>query len=151
MMSGKSRVAALEGWHTIDSNPHLIGSQCEKCGTYFFPKQLSLCKNPNCVSTSFLEVPLSREGRIWSYTNACYQPPAPFVSLEPFEPFAIAAVELDQEQLIVLGQIAKGIGVESLRVGMDVELIIEPLHETEKDIKMVWKWRPTVDRDLNHD
>ncbi len=144
-MLEKPRIAALEGWHTIDNKPKLIGSQCEKCGTYFFPKQVSNCKNPNCISDKFLETPLSSEGRIWSYTNACYKPPAPYISCDPFEPFAIAAVELDIEKLIVLGQVAKGIGVESLQVGMEVELIVEPLHETDEDIKMVWKWRPKLD------
>ena len=133
---------ALDGWHTIGEDPQLLGSQCVECLTYFFPKNERECKNPNCSSTKFLEIPLSREGRIWSYTNACYQPPAPYVAGDPFEPFAIAAVELELEKLIILGQVAKGIDVDSLTVGMEVDLITEPLHETEDEVKMVWKWRP---------
>ena len=46
-MSTKPRVAALEGWHTMEPQPHLIGTQCEACGTYFFPKQSDYCRNPN--------------------------------------------------------------------------------------------------------
>ena len=90
-MSDKPLVAAIEGWHTMEEQPHLIGTQCRGCGTYFFPKQDHYCKNPNCDSTEFDEVELSRTGKVWSYTNACYKPPAPFVAAEPFEPYTIAA------------------------------------------------------------
>jgi uncharacterized OB-fold protein len=85
---------------------------------------------------------LSRTGLIWSYTNACYQPPPPFVAPEPFEPYAIAAVQLEKEQMVVLGQVVKGTDVSDLQVGMPVELVLEPLHETEEDIKLTWKWQP---------
>ena len=88
-MSPKPHVPAIEGWHTMDAKPHLIGTQCEQCGTYFFPKQSDYCRNPQCDSTDFREVQLSRTGKIWSYTNACYKPPAPFVAREPFVPYAI--------------------------------------------------------------
>lgn len=141
-MSPKPRVAALEGWHTMEPQPHLIGTQCEACGTYFFPKQSDYCRNPNCDSTDFREVQLSRTGRIWSYTNACYKPPAPFVAQEPFVPYAIAAVELDKEKMVVLGQVIEGLTVEDLKVGMPMELVLEALHETDEDIKVTWKWQP---------
>jgi len=141
-MSGKPLVAAIEGWHTMDPKPHLIGTQCSQCGTYFFPKQEDYCSNPRCDSTDFREVELSRTGHIWSYTNACYKPPEPYVSPEPFEPYAIAAVELEKEQMVVLGQVATGLTVDDLEVGMPMELVLEPLHETGEDIKVTWKWQP---------
>jgi len=141
-MSPKPQVPAIEGWHTMDAEPHLIGTQCEACGTYFFPKQSDYCRNPNCDSTDFREVELSRTGRIWSYTNACYKPPPPFVAQEPFVPYAIAAVELDKEKMVVLGQVIEGLTVADLKVGMPMELVLEPLHETENDIKVTWKWQP---------
>jgi uncharacterized OB-fold protein len=141
-MSPKPQVPAIEGWHTMDAEPHLIGTQCEACGTYFFPKQSDYCRNPNCDSTDFREVELSRTGRIWSYTNACYKPPPPFVAQEPFVPYAIAAVELDTDKMVVLGQVIEGLTVADLKVGMPMELVLEPLHETENDIKVTWKWQP---------
>ena len=85
---------------------------------------------------------LSRSGKIWSYTNACYKPPAPFVAEEPFEPYAIAAVELEKEQMIILGQVVKGVGTESLKVGQEVELVLEPLFEDDESVKITWKWKP---------
>ena len=143
-MSDKPLAPAIEGWHTMDAKPHLIGTQCTACGTYFFPKQSQYCRNPECDSTDFEEVELSRRGHIWSYTNACYKPPEPFVAPDPFEPYAIAAVHLEKEQMTVLGQVVDGVGVEDLKVGMPMELVLEPLHETDDDIKVTWKWKPVA-------
>lgn len=144
-MSHKPLAPAIDGWFTMDTEqPHLIGSQCSACGTYFFPKQSSYCRNPACDSTEFEEVQLSRTGRVWSYTNACYKPPEPFIAKEPFEPYTIAAVELDKEQMVVLGQVIEGIDVADLKVGMPMELVLETLHEDEEDTKVTWKWKPAT-------
>jgi uncharacterized OB-fold protein len=142
-MSGSTRAAAIEGWFTLDARaPHFIGARCLSCGTYFFPATLRACRNPTCGHEGLESVQLSRTGRIWSYTNACYQPPEPYVSPEPFEPFAIAAVQLEKERMIVLGQVIRGMGVEQLRVGMPVELVLEPLYRDVESEKLIWKWKP---------
>ncbi len=145
-MSEGRRVAAIEGWFSLEERPHLIGSRCRSCGTYFFPKLSTYCRNPVCEGTTFEEVKLSRTGRIWSYTNACYQPPPPFVAAEPFVPFAIAAVELEAERMIVLGQVSAGVDVSELKVGMPVELVLEPLYKEGATEKLVWKWKPLAAR-----
>lgn len=145
-MSEGKRVAAIEGWFSLEDPPHLIGSRCCGCGTYFFPKLSSYCRNPECEGTAFEEVKLSRTGRIWSYTNACYQPPPPFVAPEPFVPFAIAAVELEVERMIVLGQVIRGVDVSQLKVGMPVELVLEPLYRDGDTDRLVWKWKPLAAR-----
>ena len=138
------RVPAIEGWYTLDEKaPALLGSRCTSCGSYFFPPPLgTFCRNPDCQGETFEKVPLSRTGRIWSFTNACYQPPEPFVPDDPYVPFAIAAVELEREKMIVLGQVVSGIGVESLRVGMSVELVLETLYRDADADRVVWKWKP---------
>jgi uncharacterized OB-fold protein len=134
---------AIDGWYTLDEQaPHLLGSRCDACGTYFFPKQDTFCRNPDCDSTAFSEVELSRTGTLWSYTNACYQPPEPFVAPDPFEPYAIAAVQLEAEQMVVLGQVVTGVGVDDLKVGMPMELVLETLHEDADGKKVIWKWKP---------
>ena len=138
-MDAKVKEAVLPGWFTLDERePHLIGTRCKACGTYYFPKQSTFCRNPDCAGESFEEVQLSRSGKLWSFTNACYQPPEPFVAAEPFVPFAIAAVELDKEKMIVLGPCVSGVAVEALRAGMKMELALEPL----ADGKLTWKWKP---------
>ena len=144
-MSDKPLTPAIEGWHTLDADrPHLLGTRCTGCGTYFFPPQDTFCKNPDCDSSEFETVELSRTGKIWSYTNACYQPPEPFVAPEPFEPFTLAAVELEKEQMVVMGQVADGLGVEDLALGMEMELVLQPLHEDDESVKLTWKWRPVA-------
>ncbi|MFN7951659.1 MAG: OB-fold domain-containing protein [bacterium] len=143
MSTAKTEVPAVEGWFAADGDgPHLIGGQCEKCGTFSFPREPLYCKNPACDSSAIRAVPLSRRGRIWSYTNACYQPPPPYVAAQPFVPFAIAAVELEREGLVVMGQLAEGVRVEDVRVGQEVELIVETLFEDAERRHLVWKWKP---------
>jgi len=137
------KLAAVDGWYTLDDKaPHLIGTQCKSCGTYYFPKQSTFCKNPDCQSEDFTEVPLSRTGKIWSYTNACYKPPEPFIAPDPFEPYTIAAVELDKEKMIILGQVVTGITPQDLKVGDDVELVMDTLYTDEDGDKLIWKWQP---------
>lgn len=130
----------IAGWFTTGEEPTLIGRRCPACGTYQFPPTGEWCPNPTCASTEMQDVELSRRGRVWSYTDAQYKPPPPFVPMtDPFEPFALAAVELAEERIIVLGQVASGHGVGDLQVGCEVELVVEPLDPSGA---LVWKWRP---------
>lgn len=144
-MAVKTRVPAIEGWFTHDSDsPALLGTRCTSCGTYSFPRETFSCKNPSCLGRELDEVELSRTGTIWSYTNTCFQPPAPYIArTDPFEPVAIAAVELADERLVVLGQVADGVRYDDLKVGLEVELVIETLFEDDEHEHVVWRWRPT--------
>lgn len=145
MSAEKNKIPVLDGWFTLDEKaPQLIGTRCLSCGTYYFPKQKTFCRNPDCASEAFEEVPLSRTGKLWSFTNAAYQPPEPYVQVENFVPFAIAAVELEKEKMIVLGQVVAGVGVESLKAGIEMELVLETLFEDETTQKVVWKWKPVT-------
>jgi uncharacterized OB-fold protein len=145
MSPAKARVPAIEGWFTLDdASPALLGSKCTSCGTFAFPKETYLCRNPACRSMAFDEVELSRTGTVWSYTAAGYQPPKPYVSADPFVPFPIAAVELATEQMVVLGQVVADVDVEDLRVGVEVELVLDTLYEDDEHEYLVWKWRPTT-------
>lgn len=135
---------AIEGWFTTGDQPALIGSRCTTCRGVFFPPLAqdggaAFCRNPACDGQEVEAAELSRTGVVWSYTDAHYQPPPPYVPVtEPFEPFAIAAVELP-EGLVVLGQVAHGYGVSDLRVGAPVELVVEELSPGE----LIWRWKPT--------
>lgn len=141
----KEKVPALEGWFTMDEDkPHLIGTQCCSCNTYYFPKTSLYCRNPECESEEFKEVELSRTGKVWSFTNACYKPPEPFMAAEPFEPYAIAAVELEKEKMTILGQVITGVNVSDLKAGMEMELVLETLFEDDDSEKLTWKWKPVA-------
>jgi uncharacterized OB-fold protein len=140
-----TRLPAMEGWFTTGEDgaaPALLGSRCTGCGTFAFPAEPSACRNPDCGSQSFETVELSRRGRIWSYTDARYQPPAPYVAADPYVPFCLAAVELTDEKLVVMGQVVGGVTVDDLAVGDEVELVTEPLYSEDDTDYLVWKWRP---------
>lgn len=142
-MDTRSERPFLEGWFAEGpAGAHLVGSRCTRCGTFYFPRQSRYCRNPECDGEQFEEVPLSTRGELWSYTDACYQPPEPFVASDPFVPFAIAAVRLEREQMIVLGPVVQGVGVDALRVGMAMELVVETLSETATERHLSWKWKP---------
>ena len=99
--------------------------------------------NPRCRGTQLVDAPLSRRGRVWSYTDAQYQPPPPYVVPgDEFEPFAIAAVELVDEGLVILGQVVPGVGVDQLEVGTEVEVVVGTLFSDDEHDYQVWRWQP---------
>jgi uncharacterized OB-fold protein len=144
-MTTKTRVPAIDGWFTMDEQvPALLGSRCTSCANVAFPKETYFCRNPHGQGKEFIELPLSRTGKIWSYTNAGYQPPEPYVAADPYIPFAICAVELAEEQMVVMGQVVPGVAVDELNVGDEVELVLDMLYEDDEHEYVVWKWRPVT-------
>ncbi len=143
MPAAKTRRPAVEGWFTLDEDaPALLGSRCTSCGSFAFPKETYFCRNPRCQGREFTESELSRTGTVWSYTDARYQPPKPYEAADPYVPFALAAVELAAEQMVVMGQVVPGVGVDDLSVGDEVELVLDTLYEDDDHEYLVWKWKP---------
>ncbi|QYJ04124.1 OB-fold domain-containing protein [Nocardioides panacisoli] len=147
-MTSTPSTPAVEGWFTTGEQPRLLASRCTTCADVVFPPvpaaAATFCRNPTCAGEEAETVELSARGRVWSYTDAQYQPPAPYVpESETYEPFAIAAVELP-EGLTVLGQVARGYGVADLTVGDAVELVVETLHADESGDRTIWRWRPIL-------
>lgn len=145
-----TRVPAVDGWFTLDDDPHLIGSRCDGCGTYVFPPRTENCPNPSCDSGSLSLTPLSRRGTVWSYAENRYAPPPPFKASEPFEPYALVAVRLETEGLIVLGQAPKGVLAADLVVGMPMQLETDVLYRDENEDgtvteHMVYVWAPAAE------
>ncbi|GAA3442551.1 Zn-ribbon domain-containing OB-fold protein [Planomonospora venezuelensis] len=127
---------AIDGWFVTDDGAvYLLGTRCADCRTVYFPPQTGFCRNPHCAGEDLAPARLSRRGTVWSYTNACYPPPAPFVAAEPYTPVTLAAVELSEEGIVVLGQV-KDLAVEDLRVGMELELTSGALADGPE----VWMW-----------
>ncbi|MBX3312732.1 MAG: OB-fold domain-containing protein [Actinobacteria bacterium] len=149
-MTTRTRVPALgaEGWFSDGDEPALLGRRCTTCGTYAFPKVDFGCPNPACVGVDFEEVPLSRRGTVWSYTDAQYRPPAPYVvpggDGAEHEPFCIAAVHLEAEGLTIMGQVVSGVGIDDLTVGAEMELVVDVLFSDDETDHLVWKWKPVA-------
>lgn len=135
---------AIDGWFSTDESgsPHLNGSRCPQCATYVFPPRAQHCPNPACQSVTLEPVALSRRGTVWSYAENRYAPPPPYPSPDPFEPFAVAAVELAREGIIVLGKVVAGTLAADLRIGMEMELAVEPLYRDDDGVeRTTYAWR----------
>ncbi len=136
----------VEGWFAGDGDDfRLLGTRCRACASVFFPREDNHCRNPGCTGGALEAVPLSRRGRIWSYTDSQYRPPSPYVTDPelPWEPCTLIAVELEAERMVVLGQAVPGVTVGDLAVGMEVEVVPGVLHEDAETIWTTWQWRPT--------
>ncbi|WP_428956063.1 Zn-ribbon domain-containing OB-fold protein [Streptomyces sp. cg35] len=146
----RSRTPVVADWFAGEGDDfRLLGTRCSACASVFFPREDALCRNPGCSGGDLVEVPLSRRGRVWSYTDARYRPPDPYVSDRelPWQPYTLIAVELAAERMVVLGQGAPGVRVADLEVGMEVEVVPGVLNE-DGDAETgtawtTWHWRPT--------
>lgn len=59
-------------------------------------------------------------------------------------PFAIAAVHLEAEGLVVMGQMIPGVTVDDLTVGQEVELVVDVLFSDDDTDHLIWKWKPVT-------
>ncbi|MET9735057.1 benzoylsuccinyl-CoA thiolase [Streptomyces sp. NPDC006458] len=135
----------VAGWFTGEGSFRLLGTRCSVCSSVFFPREDTHCRNPDCARGKLAEYPLSRCGRVWSYTDARYRPPSPYVTDPelPWVPYALIAVELESERMVVLDQAAPEVTVADLAVGMEVEVVPGVLHEDDGTTWTTWHWRPT--------
>ena len=138
----KTRVAAVDGWFTLGDAPALLGSRGAETGSYFFPKNLAFSRNPIAPTENLTEVELSRRGKVWSWATNHYQPPAPYMSADPFVPYTVVAVELIEEQMVVLGPLAPDADPSTLSVGTEVEITLGTLYEDDDHEYMIWQWKP---------
>jgi uncharacterized OB-fold protein len=144
--TSKQRVPAAEGWFTMDeAQPQLMGARGMQSGSYFWPTALAVSGNPTRPGEEREPALLSRRGRLWSWTTNHYAPPEPYVSPDPFVPYTVCAVELDVEQMVVLGQLATGADAGQLEVGMPMELVLGPLYEDDEHEYVVWQWAPAAE------
>ena len=113
---------------------HLIGSKCQNCGDIFFPKR-EVCLN--CGKINMETLALSPRGKLHTYTIITQVPPGAMVTA----PFVSARVRLPEGAYV--GTLLADCDFEKLKLGMDVELVIEKLTEDEEGNEiMIYKFRP---------
>lgn len=105
------------------AQPQLIGGRCPACGEVHFPRQNNC---PACAGREVQTLPLSRKGRLWTWTTQAFVPPVPPYAGDPkaFKPFGVGYIELP-EGVCVEGRLTTGDAAQ-LRIGMEMELVIEP-------------------------
>jgi uncharacterized OB-fold protein len=139
----KKKIPVREGlWAESTSTyekPQLLGSRCQSCEELFFPrKEIPLCAC--CQSGELEEVKLGRKGKIYSFSVVTQRPP---VYYKGEVPYALGFVELPEG--IRIETLFTGCDPDSLHVGMDVEMVIEKLHEDEDGNEvMAYKFRPSI-------
>jgi uncharacterized OB-fold protein len=104
---------------TVDGDPHLLGSACGQCATQTFPAQ-SGC--PRCGSGDVTQVALPRFGSVWTWTVQRFSPKPPYISSSPYEPFALAYVDLGPVK--VEGRL-RGRPVDAWGIGDAVRIVID--------------------------
>jgi uncharacterized OB-fold protein len=79
-------------------------------------------------------------GTLWSWAVQNYPPPAPARYDDPYAPYTVGLVDLD-DGLRVLGRI-EGAERGAIKVGTTVELIVAPLcHEADGSALISWMFR----------
>lgn len=142
-MMGKKIVPVREGlWmNSTDpkEKPQLIGSRCGDCGEIFFPKRWNgICLN--CQKKRLEDILLSRRGKIYSFTIVMQGRPQPAPYKGPV-PYALAWVELPEG--VRFETLLTDCDFDGLKVGMDVELVIEKLHDDDEGNEVLsYKFRP---------
>ena len=137
-----TRRPAIEGWFTVptegsDEAPRLIGTRCSDSGTYFFPPERVMSRAPGFADSELVDVELSTRGRLWSYTDANYQPPEPYIPVtDPARALRHRSRRARSGALVVMGQVVAGVAVDDLKVGMEMELVLDTLY-TEADPESV--------------
>ena len=135
-MSSESIPVAEGVFREGADGPRLIGSRCPACGSLAFP-QADYCHNPGCGERA-QEALLGPTGVIWSYTVLHYPPPEAFQVADV--PYAVAQVDLD-EGIRVSGMVSAAGDLDSIEVGMPVDLVIERVRTNQagQDV-LTWKF-----------
>jgi uncharacterized OB-fold protein len=97
---------------------HLIAGKCKKCGKYTFPKYL-VC--PQCFSDEMEDAPLSKTGKLHSFTMVRRSMP------EFAVPYGLGLVDFP-EGVRVMAQIDKGY-IEGLKLDSEMEVEIGPVRK----------------------
>jgi len=135
------RIPIAEGLFTETAEgPRLLGSKCAGCGTPYFPKS-PVCHNPACKEAKLEDASFGPRGKLWGYSIQYYPPPPPAKYDEPYSPYALGLVDLE-EGLRVLARISTA-NPEEVTAGVDVELVLEKLHtDPDGNEVITWMFRP---------
>jgi uncharacterized OB-fold protein len=112
----------------------LLITRCDACTRYVHPPQ-PVC--PSCRHESLTAVEVSGRGRVYGF-SIMHLPGVP--GFEP--PFAVAVVELaEQDGLLTVGNVLN-CAFEDITVGMPVEVTFEVVSETVT----LPQWQPVAER-----
>ena len=121
--------------------PHLMGNKCRSCGEMFFPSRVC-CRR--CSSEDMEDILFNPIGKLYSFTTIRVKPPH---SIMPV-PYMVGLVQLEGGEKVKT--LLTDCDQSSLKIGMDMELVIESIGETQEPMGSIevgtditgWKFRP---------
>lgn len=121
-----------EGLFTAENPPRLIGARDKETGRIVFPCPTGDRFDPH---------PLSRVGKLWSYTIQRFRPKTPpYAGPDSFRPWAVGYVELPGE-VIVESRIIN-VAFEDIRIGMELEMTLVALDPEADDAVLIHAFQP---------
>lgn len=116
----------------------LLGSRCASCATPYFPRS-DRCHHPDCSDSQMEDAAFGPLGTVWSYSVQNYPPPPPALYEEPYQPYALAVVDLE-DGLRVVGRLEGD--PADVRVGAPVEIVLAPVRREDDGGELVtWMFR----------
>ena len=113
--------------------PYLIGSQCQRCHRYYFPKRL-IC--PDCLVLGTMEEKqLSTRGKLYTYYLGMVAP----AGITP--PYAAGWIDLPEGVRVFGVLVGFEPKEENLKLGMEVELVLGKMTEDGQE-GLVYRFRP---------
>jgi uncharacterized OB-fold protein len=129
----KARVPFREGLFEENAGKGtLLGARCRQCGQIIFPKREACL---NCLGNDLETVPLSRNGKLYTYTIVHMQ------SEHFTPPYAIGWIELP-EGVKIFSQI-RGWQEHPLAIGMNMNLCFENLWDEDEKEVVGYVFRPS--------
>lgn len=123
----KGMVPLREGIFRIPTSagekPAVIANRCPRCGEHFFPKR-AICLA--CGQIGMEEAYLTGPGKIWTFTIARQTPPGSLIEA----PYVIVQVKLPEK--VIVGSVLSDCDVETVRVDLPVELVLEKVKRDEE-------------------
>ncbi len=121
-----------EGLFSTDANnPFLVANRCKACGRFFFPAR-PFCFD--CFEREMIECQIGKRGTLYSFTT-CHMPSSHF---QP--PYTAGWIDL-AEGIRIFAPITNGHS-DDLRVGMEMELVIDEIYREGNSSIVGYKYRP---------
>ena len=125
------RVPVMAGIFIEEDGGALIGSKCKLCKRIYFPPT-PICYD--CYKNEVETITLSRTGKLYSHVVS-HMPSSHFKA-----PYAIAWIELPEG--VRLASTLKDWENKELKIGMEMELVIEKLWDEEDKEVIGYRFRP---------
>jgi uncharacterized OB-fold protein len=135
MPEPKPRVPLKPGYFTVPDDPaeppRFLGSRCETCGEYFFPRR-RVCARPECLSENLTDVEMGPTGTLYSYTFVHF-PLFGSMRVEHVG-YGVGQVDLPEGPRVQLPLAGRQ---EDFKVGMPLVAELEPMREDDAGREVV--------------